>query len=273
MKNLLAAAVLFILPASAWAVCPNPLTVKDAAGATQNISTTNDAGGNCQSGIVINIGGVVAGAALDGWNVTEGTKADTAWVSGSGSLIAIAKTIAGGVTGAIPAGSAIVGKVGIDQTTPGTTNGVQVNAALPAGTNLIGKTGIDQTTDGTTNGVRQTTQYPAGAVAETASATGTTGATTATLATNTGQTTFICSLSIRSNATAAATGNATVTGTITGTLNYTHWTAPNASGVGVTEMIFNPCVPASTTNTAIAIISPAPGTGGVVSVSATGFLK
>lgn len=37
------------------------------------------------------------------------------------------------------AGSAVIGKVGIDQTTPGTTNGVQVNAALPAGTNAIGK--------------------------------------------------------------------------------------------------------------------------------------
>lgn len=33
----------------------------------------------------------------------------------------------------------IIGKVGIDQTTPGTTNGVQVNAALPAGTNVIGQ--------------------------------------------------------------------------------------------------------------------------------------
>lgn len=36
------------------------------------------------------------------------------------------------------AGSAIIGKVGIDQTTPGITNGVQVNAALPVGTNSIG---------------------------------------------------------------------------------------------------------------------------------------
>jgi hypothetical protein len=39
------------------------------------------------------------------------------------------------------------GTVDIDQTTPGTTNGVQVNAALPAGTNAIGKlspnTGVD----------------------------------------------------------------------------------------------------------------------------------
>lgn len=49
------------------------------------------------------------------------------------------------------AGSAIIGKVGIDQTTPGTTNGVQVNAALPAGSAVIGKVSIDQTTPGTTN--------------------------------------------------------------------------------------------------------------------------
>jgi hypothetical protein len=54
---------------------------------------------------------------------------------------------------ALIAGSAIIGQVGIDQTTPGTTNGVQVNAALPAGTNLLGKFGIDQTTPGTTNQV------------------------------------------------------------------------------------------------------------------------
>lgn len=57
------------------------------------------------------------------------------------------------LTAALPAGSAIIGNVRIDQTTPGTTNGVQVNAALPAGSNLIGKTGIDQTTPGTTNAV------------------------------------------------------------------------------------------------------------------------
>jgi hypothetical protein len=113
--------------------------------------------------------------------------------------------------------------------------------------------------------------YPAGATPITASATGTTGATTATLATGASVTTYLCSMSIRANATAAATGNATVTGTITGTLNFTQWTAPLASGLGVTEMIFSPCVPASAVNTGIAVISAAPGTGGVVSVTATGF--
>ena len=46
----------------------------------------------------------------------------------------------------LTAGTAKVGQVSIDQTTPGTTNGVQVNAALPAGTNIVGKVGIDQAT-------------------------------------------------------------------------------------------------------------------------------
>jgi hypothetical protein len=113
--------------------------------------------------------------------------------------------------------------------------------------------------------------YPAGSTPITISGTGTTGATTATLATGASVTTYICGFSIRANATAAVTGNATITGTITGTLNFTQWTAPLASGLGITENIFNPCVPASAVNTGIAIISAAPGTGGVVSVTGWGY--
>lgn len=63
------------------------------------------------------------------------------------SLIALAKAINNNVSSAIPAGTNLIGKVGIDQTTPGTTNGVQVNAALPTGTNTIGSF---KQTDGTT---------------------------------------------------------------------------------------------------------------------------
>lgn len=123
----------------------------------------------------------------------------------------------------------------------------------------------------TIGNIGQVSPYPVGATAITASSTGTTGATTATLAGTSGKTTYICSMSIRANATAAATANSTVTGTITGTLNFTQWTAAAATGIGLTEEIFVPCVPASSTNTGIAVISAAPGTGGVVSVSATGF--
>lgn len=113
--------------------------------------------------------------------------------------------------------------------------------------------------------------YPAGATPITISATGTTLATAATLAGTSGKTTFLCGFNARSNATAAATGNLTVAGTITGTLNFTHWTAPLASGLGITEPMMTPCVPASAVNTGIVITSPAAGAGGTNSVSAWGY--
>lgn len=55
--------------------------------------------------------------------------------------------------------STVTGTVAIDQTTPGTTNGVVVNA----GSNIIGKVGIDQTTPGTTNAVVATGNVASGA--------------------------------------------------------------------------------------------------------------
>jgi len=113
--------------------------------------------------------------------------------------------------------------------------------------------------------------YPTGSTPITASATGTTAATTATLAASASLHTYICGFSIRANATAAATANSTVTGTVTGTLNFTQWTAPLASGIGLTEEIFSPCIISSATNTGIAVISAAPGSGGVVSVTAWGY--
>lgn len=136
------------------------------------------------------------------------------------------------------------------------TIATNTGAATPAGANAIGITGNGYTS----------TQTPI-----TASATGTTAATTATLAASASLKTYICWFSIRANATAAATANSTVTGTVTGTLNFVQWTAPLASGIGLTEMIFNPCIPSSAINTAIAVVSAAPGSGGVVSVSAGGF--
>lgn len=131
-----------------------------------------------------------------------------------------------------------------------------LNSAAPAGTNLVGNVGV---------------LYPAGSTPITASATGTTAATTATLTGAAAKSTYLCGLSIRANATAAATADSTVTGTVTGTLHFTQWTAPLASGIGLTEQIFSPCIVASATNTGIAVISAAPGAGGVVSVTAWGY--
>jgi hypothetical protein len=141
---------------------------------------------------------------------------------------------------------------------------------LAAGSAVIGKVGIDQTTPNVTNHVSQG-PYPDGAVPYQATATGTTGATTATLAGASSVTTYICGFSIRANATATATGNATVTGASTTPPNFTQWTAPLASGLGVTEETFTPCIPASAANTSIAVVSAAPGSGGVVSVTAWGY--
>lgn len=115
-------------------------------------------------------------------------------------------------------------------------------------------------------------EYPTGATPETASNTGTSAPTVATLATAAGKTTFICGFSIRANATAAVTADSTVAGTITGTLHYTQWTAPLASGLGVTEQIFTPCIPAAANNTTIVVTSAPAGAGGVTSVSAWGYL-
>jgi len=111
-----------------------------------------------------------------------------------------------------------------------------------------------------------------GCTASQGSATGMTGAISTTLAAVASVTEYVCGFSIRANATAAATGNATLSdGTIT--LNFTQWTAPNASGVGVSEQIFLPCRPASAVNTAWTLTSAPPGTGGVVSVAMWGYYK
>jgi hypothetical protein len=99
----------------------------------------------------------------DGADVCEGSTTDVAVVSDangtlSAKLRGLVKMLASvwdsgnnrlnvAITAALPAGTALLGKVGIDQTTPGTSNGVQVNAALPAGANAIGKLAANDAVD------------------------------------------------------------------------------------------------------------------------------
>ena len=203
------------------------------------------------------------------WNGTtydraRGTVAD-------GMLVEVSNTTALGQA-AMAASSPVV--IASDQTANALWGHGVTGAAVPANATYVGfNSGGNLTAPSTSTPlpVNNTGPYPIGAVPYTATNTGTTGATTATLAGAASVTTYICGFSIRANATAAATGNATVTGVITATMNFTQWTAPNASGLGITEMIFSPCIPASAANTSIAVVSAAPGTGGVVSVSAWGY--
>lgn len=104
------------------------------------------------------------------------------------------------------------------------------------------------------------------------SAVGTTGVVTATMPALASQTNWICGFSIRASATAAVTGDATVTGTVN-TLHFTQFVAPVASGIGTVEESFDPCIPASAFNTAIAVNSIAAGTAGVTSVTVWGYSK
>lgn len=174
------------------------------------------------------------GAFVDGWDATQGSKADSVCGTATGacSVVALIKYL-----------------------------NTQAGTPLPAqSTHTVNIGAVDSINE-----------YPGTAVPYTASTTGTTGATTATLAGAASVTTYICGMSVRSNATAAATGNITVTGTISATMNFTHWTAPLASGIGITEMIFKPCVPASAANQSVAVVSPAPGSGGTISVTAWGY--
>lgn len=113
-------------------------------------------------------------------------------------------------------------------------------------------------------------QYPTGAVPLTASATGTTGATTATLTASALIKTYICGFTITSDATAAIAGTATVSGTVTGTLSYIQ-NVGSATAAGILTQTFNPCIPSSAVNTAIAVNSVAAGVGGNTAVVAWGF--
>lgn len=114
-------------------------------------------------------------------------------------------------------------------------------------------------------------QYPNGATPITASATGTTAVTTATLAGTLGKTTFICGFNIGSEADAFAVGTATITGTITGTMSFRQAVGVKTSQTLTTGRDLTPCVPASATNTGIAVNSIAASTGGNTTVAAWGY--
>lgn len=53
MKKYLLAALFSLVGCSAFAACPTPITVKDAAGTTQNMTTVDDGSGNCIGASII----------------------------------------------------------------------------------------------------------------------------------------------------------------------------------------------------------------------------
>lgn len=129
---LLASLALSVTPAFA-----GDSTVGYTAGSGTTFGVVTDGSGN-----VIGKQAIVDGAA--GANKMAVKAASTApSATDPAAVVALSPNSVGGASGTplfgqITAGAALIGKVGIDQTTPGTTNGVQINAALPAGTNVLG---------------------------------------------------------------------------------------------------------------------------------------
>jgi hypothetical protein len=105
--------------------------------ATGSSTTANMVGGSGLPTGTGGGGGSGGGGAVtvaDGSDVAEGAKADAAWVSGSGSVVALLKNIAGGVAGSIPIGTNSIGTVqpgNTANTTPWLFNTAQINGVAP----------------------------------------------------------------------------------------------------------------------------------------------
>lgn len=105
-----------------WALAQNAPSASPAigvAGAYNSVPLTCTDGQACwlqtdSHGQLLVSGGGGGGAVTiaDGADVAEGAKADAAWVSGSGSVIAILKNMAGGIASSIPAGTNYIGQIG-----------------------------------------------------------------------------------------------------------------------------------------------------------------
>lgn len=156
-----------------WDRWQGAVTATLTAETTKVIGTVRIASGGVASGSFasgsIASGALASGSIASGAMVDLGAQADTAAAAdnSTASLIALLKrtnqnltTQTAAINAPIPAGTNVIGHVIADT---GSTTAVTALPATPAGTNLIGKVGIDQTTPGTTNGVQDASTSATGA--------------------------------------------------------------------------------------------------------------
>lgn len=143
------------------------LSIKDAGGTTQTVALYADGSGKNHPFPMISgdDGAVILGAKSDAvWDGSAASPTWTALYKYFGTKIeAVRALLAGTLTvaaHALTAGSAIIGKVGIDQTTPGTTDSVTVATGQGAGATIGATSGAAVITDA--NGTLQ--QYLRGIV-------------------------------------------------------------------------------------------------------------
>ena len=136
--------------------------------------------------------------------------------------------------------------------------------------NTTGQTGLPNCIGvGTAAPLPVISQPPGGGI--TGNAAGSTAAVVGTLDAATGKTTFICGFNVQSIGGTATVGPITVAGLIGSSQVYQ--TDVNSATVGKTVAAanFNPCIPASATNTAITITTRANGTATAVDVNSWGY--
>lgn len=96
------------------------ITAASGSIASGALASGSIASGACASGCF------ASGAISNGGDVVLGNNTDSASCASATSLIACARQLHTDATSAIPAGTNLIGKVGIDQTTVGTTNAVSI---------------------------------------------------------------------------------------------------------------------------------------------------
>jgi hypothetical protein len=99
---------------------------------------------------------------------------------------------------------------------------------------------------------------------------GTTGSVSSALSGAAGKTTFLCGFEADAQATAATSGTLAINGTAGGTINFLQPVAV-APAVGSVKVTFTPCIAGGGLNTAIQIVTFAPGAGGVTQLSLWGY--
>jgi hypothetical protein len=119
--------------------------------------------------------------------------------------------------------------------------------------------------------VGQSGQYPSASSPITGNGTGSTGAVVGTLAAASGKTTYICGFNVQAIGGTATVGPITIAGLVGSSQVYQ--TDVNSATVGktVAQAQFNPCIPASATNTAITVTTTANGTATAVDVNSWGY--
>lgn len=197
----------------------------------------------------------------------------------------IGNVLCGLINGPTPAGTNVIGKVGIDQTTPGTTNlvaigpvGSGVQATAPRTTLATDSPGIialGQTTKSASVPVtiasdQQAGTFPNAATAIQGNATGSTGAVVGTLAAAAAKTTYLCDFDVTALGTASSVGPIVIAGLLGGSKTYQMGTLATGTQQFLTKN-FNPCLPGSATNTAITITTTADATATAVDVNSSGY--